>query len=215
MPASRLLVPRGTLPNIASIVMLRGALRSSAPAIHGFATPLRISAALCHRMAKLSKTRPSRLLAEHLVATPPLRLSSHCRSSAERGCSVALMRSAFPPHCRAVLRHRRALHFRAAAHRVTAWHFLRLATPCYAAAHPIAATPFLRPAMPRKATPSLPESVHRRCKPRLCFATAPHRCAFAVRGTSWPSYSMPSHVGAVLLLRRAVHCVAPPSLFLA
>ena len=54
--------PRGTLPNIASIVMRLGALRSSAPAIHGFATPLRFNAALCRRMAKLSKAKPSRLM---------------------------------------------------------------------------------------------------------------------------------------------------------
>ena len=81
--------PRGTLPDLVSTATRRIALPSYAAAIHGFATPLRISATLCRRAAERSRafalTRG--VSRRHAIAAHRLGLLSP---------SVASLRCAFP-----------------------------------------------------------------------------------------------------------------------
>lgn len=194
MPASRLprpaRSPRGTLPDLVSTATRRLALPSYAPAIHGFATPLRIRATLCRRTAK-----PSRAFAltrgvsrRHAIAEHSLGVQ--CFSVAKLCLAVPLrrVRRCAPPFLCAVL------HFKSSAAQISD-------ELC------------LRQALLRKATPSLPVSVHRRRMPRLCFAVA---CAalllsaVAVLVASWPSYPMPLRIGSLPVLRGAVRCAAFP-----
>ena len=83
--------PRGTLPDLVSTATRRLALPSYAPAIHGFATPLRISAALCRRMAKAEQ---SKALAFHRGASCRHAIAAHRLGLLSP--SVASLRCAFP-----------------------------------------------------------------------------------------------------------------------
>ena len=195
-------VPRWTLPDLVSAA----AIRRATPPPFAAVLLLRASALLI-AVAWQSEAEPSRLIAERLCATP-----SPC---AALGCFAFPSRtplcSASPLRCRAGLRRRVILHFKAVARQISEELCLRLATLRYALATPCSALPSprraplcLRLAAHLKAKPSLPVSVHRRCKPRLCFAVA-------VRCQSWPSYPMPLRIGSLPVLRGAVRFLAAPS----
>jgi hypothetical protein len=178
---------------------------SGAPAIRGFATPLRISASLCRRTAK-----PSRAFALTRGVSRRHAIAEHCLGSqvlsvayAAMLCfSLALSRGATPSRDIA-FQSRRPANLGGA-----------MPSPCHASL-------CLRQALLIKATPSLPASVHRRCMPRLCFAVALRRAALrcgavAARGSSWPSYPMPLRIGPLPVMAElpnasAYRSVAGPS----
>lgn len=194
-------------------------LPSCAPAIRGFATPLRISASLCRRTAK-----PSRAFALTRGVSRRHAIAEHCLGSqvlsvayAAMLCfSLALSRGATPSRDIA-FQSRRPANLGGA-----------LPSPCHASL-------YLRQALLLKATPSLPVSVHRRCMPRLCFAVASRCFAPQCRGRSWllmaelpnaaayrsvagpsrgrsfPCYSFAALLQAALVLRRAWPSRAFPS----
>ena len=163
--------PRGTLPDLVAGASSSIAWLDRAPAIHGFATPLRFSAYLCRRMARLSKAFAfhRRASCRHAIAAHRLGLLS---------TSVAPLRCADP--LRRVLRY--AVLFRCVAY----FAMLRLSPALSRGASPQLLIAFQshRPATRRKASPSLPVSVHRRCTPRLCFAVASRCFAPQCRGRS-------------------------------
>lgn len=125
-------VPRGTLPDLVSAA----AIRRATPPPFAAVLLLRASALLI-AVAWQSEAEPSRLIAERLCATP-----SPC---AALGCFAFPSRtplcSASPLRCRAGLRRRVILHFKAVARQISEELCLRLATLRYAFAMPCFALP--------------------------------------------------------------------------
>lgn len=216
MPASRLprpaRSPRGKLPDLVAGASSSIAWLDRAPAIHGFATPLRFSAYLCRRMARLSKAFAShrRASCRHAIAAHRLGLLS--TSVASLRCADPLRRAL----CRAVLfrcialfaklRLSPALSRGASPRPLIAFQSHRSSSqgsafpsPCYAllrlrpSNHGFAP---LRPAKHRPRCPYQPIAVARRGFASPSPRAALLRSAVAALVASWPSYPMP--------LRRAV-----------
>ena len=167
----------------------------------------------CRRMAKLSKAKPSRLMTVPCSAVAMHRLGL-------QGLSLD------PPSDAVPLRRVAARCFAVAGH-------------CIPKPSPIRSWPSIAFALLRPATPLPIESRPRLSFALLCCAKQCHRrpyqsiavacrgfaspspraallrSAVAVPGTSWPSYPMPLRIGSLPVLRGAVRCPAPPSLFLA
>lgn len=190
--------------------------QSNAPAIHGFATPSRFGASHCRCMAERSRAfafrRGSLLLhrhAPHWVASPFRRATLLC--------------SAFPLRCRAGLRRRVILHFKAVARQISEELCLRLATLRYAFAMPCFALPSPRRAPQSQAFAARigPSPLHaaallRRRVASLCSAVpwpflAPHGRATQCRCVSVRCRSFAGPFVSLLLLCQSLHSVALPS----
>lgn len=135
-------------------------------------------------VALQSTAVPSRLIAERLVATPSLSIACDCRAFPSR----TLLCSASPLRCRAGLRRRVILHFKAVARQISEELCLRLALPCLA---------LLRFALAMHCF-ALPSPGH-----------APQSNAFAARIGPSPLHAaaLLRHNGAVRHLAIAARCV--------
>lgn len=174
--------------------------QSNAPAIHGFATPLRISATLCRRTAK-----PSRAFALTRGVSRRHAIAEHCLGS--QGLSVAYA---------AVLCFSLALSRGATPSRDIAFQSRRpanlggaLPSPCLA----VLRFAFARPcsAKQRLRCPYRSIAVARRGFASPSPRAASLRSAVAVPGSSWPSYPMPLRIGPLPVLRGSVRFLATPS----
>lgn len=185
-----------------------------------FAALLLLSAsALLIAVAWQSEAEPSRLIAERLCATP-----SPC---AALGCFAFPSRtplcSAFPLRCRAGLRRRVILHFKAVARQISEELCLRLATLRYAFAMPCFALPSPCGAPQSQAfaarigpSPLQAAALLRRSCSLPVMAELPNAAAYQFvagpsRGRSFPCCSFANRFTALLFLRRSRLSQASPS----
>lgn len=135
--------------------------------------------------------------------------------------SRTLLCSASPLRCRAGLRHRVILHFKAVARQISEEPCLRLATLRFAFARPCSSKQRLRCPHQSIAVACRGFASPLPCVALLCvavpslLAARPGRatqclCA-SVRCRSWPSYPMPLRIGPLPVLRGSVRFPAPPS----
>lgn len=157
------------------------------------------SAHQCYSLPSHSETEQGLRISSRLLASP-----SPC---AALGCFAFPSRtplcSASPLRCRAGLRRRVILHFKAVARQISEELCLRLATLRFAFASPRTSKPSLR--CPYR-------SIAVACRG---FASPSPRGALlcvtvAVRCRSWPSYPMPLRIGSLPVLRGAVRFLAAP-----
>ena len=178
--------PRGTLPDLVAGASSSIAWLDRAHAIHGFATPLRFSAYLCRRMARLSKAFAfhRRASCRHAIAAHRLGLLS---------TSVAPLRCADPL--------RRALRYAVLFRCVAYFAMLRLSPRAVARCFAAAAHCISKPS-PRYAPQSIAFAARISPSPLHAAALLRRRLALLCSAVPWP-FSSPRGRASQCL------CVAP------
>lgn len=190
--------PCGAVPILSPPLRVDLLCRATPPPFAAVLLPC--ASVLPFAVALQSTAVPSRLIAERLAATP-----SPCTAlGREAFPSRTPLCSASPLRCRAGLRRRVILHFKAVARQISEELCLRLATLRSAFARPCSSKQRLRCPY---------QSIAVACRgfaspsPRAALLSS----AVAVPGSSWPSYPMPLRIGSLPVLRGAVRFLATPS----